>query len=342
MKFVITVLLVLLFFPTFLGFAYAGQNYVIPKPLYAVTYGEGTFVGGGDNTTSLQPLQITTTSVIIIKTGSGTVTSSPASINCGNTCSASFGSSASISLHGTADPGSYFTGWSGGGCTGNSPCIINRKTNTSVVAVFNPAGYPFIDVIPGSWPEPYINAIYNAHITNGYNGTNEFKPDYEITRDQMAAFIVRTTTGEPADDLCSSEIPFSDVDSSLWSCKYIKTLHDLGLTTGYGGSDLFMPDLTVTRDQMATVIIRAIEGEPPSDYCDSGSPFADVSASSWSCKYIKRLYELGITTGYGGSDLFMPDLTVTRAQMAAFISRAFLEESSTSTSAPTTTTMAQN
>jgi hypothetical protein len=42
-----------------------------------------------------------------------------------------------------------------------------------------------------------------------------------------------------------------------------------------------------------------------------------------SCRYIKRLKELGITTGYGDGR-YVPYDSVNRAQMAAFLSRAFL------------------
>ncbi|KJU82540.1 protein containing DUF1566, partial [Candidatus Magnetobacterium bavaricum] len=50
-------------------------------------------------------------------TGSGTVTSSPAGINCGATCSFLFPQSTSVTLTPTADSGSTFTGWSGD-CSG--------------------------------------------------------------------------------------------------------------------------------------------------------------------------------------------------------------------------------
>ncbi len=46
-------------------------------------------------------------------TGSGTVTSSPAGIDCGATCSASFASFLAVSLQALPDPGSVFAGWSG-------------------------------------------------------------------------------------------------------------------------------------------------------------------------------------------------------------------------------------
>lgn len=57
-------------------------------------------------------------------TGSGTVTSSPAGIDCGGTCSASFDSGASVTLTAAADSGSLFTGWSGA-CSGASDtCVV--------------------------------------------------------------------------------------------------------------------------------------------------------------------------------------------------------------------------
>lgn len=182
----------------------------------------------------------------------------------------------------------------------------------------------FSDIPSGYWAEAYINAIYDARITTGYGGTNEFKPDIEVSRDQMAAFITRAKEGEPISGYCASGVPSTDVDLSGWACPYIKRLYELNITQGYGGTNQYRPEVLVTRDQMAAFIIRAKEGEPVDNYCDSGSPFTDVPTSSWSCKYIKRLYELGVTIGYGGTAMYRPELTVTRAQMAAFIGRAFL------------------
>jgi hypothetical protein len=49
-------------------------------------------------------------------TGNGTVTSSPAGINCGGTCAASFSSGTLVTLTATPAVGSTFGGWSGTGC----------------------------------------------------------------------------------------------------------------------------------------------------------------------------------------------------------------------------------
>ena len=44
--------------------------------------------------------------------GSGTVTSSPAGIDCGATCAAGFDDGTAVTLVAVADAGSEFTGWS--------------------------------------------------------------------------------------------------------------------------------------------------------------------------------------------------------------------------------------
>jgi len=199
---------------------------------------------------------------------------------------------------------------------------------------FIPSNDVFSDVPYGYWAEGYITAIYNVGITTGCAQDDPNTPENErrycpedyVTRSQMAAFIIRAKEGEPAQDYCGSGSPFSDVDANHWACKYIKRLYELGITTGCAQNPLrYCPDTLVSRDQMATFIVRAKEGEPSATYCSTGSPFSDVDANNWACKYIKRLYELGITTGCAQNPLrYCPNDIVTRAQMAAFLARAFL------------------
>jgi endo-1,4-beta-xylanase len=69
-------------------------------------------------------------------TGSGTVTSSPAGISCGSTCSASFASGASVTLTAAAAAGSTFAGWSGP-CSGTAPCTVSMSAAQTVSASFN-------------------------------------------------------------------------------------------------------------------------------------------------------------------------------------------------------------
>jgi phospholipase C len=69
-------------------------------------------------------------------TGTGTVTSSPTGINCGTTCSATFGLGTSVTLTAAPSTGSTFAGWSGA-CSGTSTCAVTLTAATSVTATFN-------------------------------------------------------------------------------------------------------------------------------------------------------------------------------------------------------------
>jgi hypothetical protein len=69
-------------------------------------------------------------------TGAGTVTSNPAGISCGSTCSAGFDYNTPVTLTATADPGSTFTGWSGEGCAGTGTCQVTMDAARSVTATF--------------------------------------------------------------------------------------------------------------------------------------------------------------------------------------------------------------
>jgi hypothetical protein len=71
--------------------------------------------------------------------GSGTVSSSPAGIDCGPTCSAGFAVGASVTLIATPDSGSTFAGWSGGGCAGTGNCGVVMDADKAVTATFQPA-----------------------------------------------------------------------------------------------------------------------------------------------------------------------------------------------------------
>ena len=69
--------------------------------------------------------------------GSGVVTSTPAGINCGATCSASFENGTSVTLTATADAGSTFAGWSGA-CSGtNTTCVVSMTQARAVTATFS-------------------------------------------------------------------------------------------------------------------------------------------------------------------------------------------------------------
>jgi hypothetical protein len=102
--------------------------------------------------------------------GTGNVTSSPAGIDCGATCSASFASGTSIILFASATTG-RFAGWTAGPCAGGtSPsCTFTLAANTTATASFASQPLTFLE---STLPDGNVGADYAVSInTTGGSGT---------------------------------------------------------------------------------------------------------------------------------------------------------------------------
>jgi hypothetical protein len=117
-----------------------------------------------------------------------------------------------------------------------------------------------------------------------------------------------------------SPSPFIDIDTSVHR-NDINYIADLGVTRGCNPPDntLYCPVAPVTRQQMASFLVRALElPKATADYFtdDDGSVHeADINA----------LAEAGVTKGCNPPDntRFCPERSVTRGEMAAFLVRAY-------------------
>lgn len=81
---------------------------------------------------------VSTFNLSVAKSGSGTgtVTSSPAGINCGATCSQSFADGTGVTLTATPDAGASFTGWAGACTNPTGTCTVTMDAARSVTAKF--------------------------------------------------------------------------------------------------------------------------------------------------------------------------------------------------------------
>jgi hypothetical protein len=109
------------------------------------------------------------------------------------------------------------------------------------------------------------------------------------------------------------EFPLVDARFSSFEAE-IEWLYGAGITTGCS-SERFCPDDRVTRAQMASFLVRALE--LPSTSTDS---FTDDGASSHQAD-INALAAAGVTTGCAPAR-YCPTGTVSREQMASFLARA--------------------
>lgn len=164
--------------------------------------------------------------------------------------------------------------------------------------------------------ETAINAIAAEGITKGCNPpeNSQFCPNRSVSRGEMAAFIVRAfELGGP------TEAPFVDTNGHLFEADIAK-LAATGITVGClePAAMMYCPDRSVSRAEMATFLMRALELEPIAT-----GPFDDIGTTVHRTS-INAIAAVGITRGCNPPDntRFCPFLPVTRAEMATFLKRS--------------------
>jgi hypothetical protein len=151
------------------------------------------------------------------------------------------------------------------GC-GNSNYCPDGAVTRAQMAVFlergmNGSGYSppaatgnvFLDVGAQDFAASFIEQLANDGITSGC-GNNNYCPDDEVTRDQMAVFLLRAKYGSSYSPPAATGV-FGDVDLSHWAVHWIEQLAAEGITAGCGGGN-YCPNAEVTRDQMAVFLVR--------------------------------------------------------------------------------------
>ncbi len=180
------------------------------------------------------------------------------------------------------------------------------------------------------------NLMFQAGVTEGCvqstdPTTRMFCPSDNVTREQMAAFIVRAVTGTTTPATYNPVPYFTDVPTTNPFFPHIQKMEELGITNGCGGG-LFCPTDTIPRWEMAIFMVRARLALYGAMFATATTPyFADVPANvegnGIPFPFVQRSYEEHITNGCGTSPLiYCPDELVTRGQMASFIMRGLFNE----------------
>jgi phospholipase C len=131
--------------------------------------------GGGSSSSS--PRGSVQLSVQAAGGGGGTVSSNPAGINCGQTCTASFSSGTQVTLTASPAANSYFAGWSGA-CSGAGACQVTLTQNTSVTANFS--AWPMLTVTLGGSGKGSVSSSPSG-INCGQTCRASFAPNTSVT-----------------------------------------------------------------------------------------------------------------------------------------------------------------
>ncbi len=211
----------------------------------------------------------------------------------------------------------------------NSATLVVIPESAAAMAEFN-------DVPPTSAYFSAVNLMFQAGVTSGcVQGstpqTRSFCPDDNVTRGEMAAFIVRAATGTTTPSNYNPTPYFTDVPTTNPFFPHIQKMAELGITNGCG-AQLFCPTETIPRWEMAIFMVRARLALYGAVFSTAATPYfsdvpTNVEGNGTAFPFIQRSYEEHITNGCSVNPLmYCPDVLVTRGQMASFIMRGLFNQ----------------
>ncbi len=171
----------------------------------------------------------------------------------------------------------------------------------------------------GSVHEDSIEQIAQWGITTGCE-ENRFCPQRTVNRSQMSAFLYRAVTHLHRAPDPGGEVRLSDVADDAWYRTNAQWAVNNGVMRAPGGS--FNPRGAVTRADMAEMLVAAFDHI--SAPARAQGLFSDTAGfSDAAVRAMEGIRAAGVTAGCATNPLrYCPSETVTRAQMASFLTRA--------------------
>jgi hypothetical protein len=199
-----------------------------------------------------------------------------------------------------------------------APAVAGGVRGTAVVCPSDRLPpLPFADVRADSTFAASVACVLGAGIARGVTST-VYAPSTPVTRGQLAVFLTRVAARADVAVPSDGASRFSDLGRSPAEVREAaEALADADVVRGYDDGT-FGPGQPVRRDQMATFLVRLqtlLDGPRP----EPEDCFADT-AGNVHADAIGTLCALGVATG-DGAGTFAPAATVTRGQMAGFLSR---------------------
>lgn len=202
--------------------------------------------------------------------------------------------------------------------------VADLSTSTVQSAIKQPGVYAvmlydktFTD-IQKHWAQQEIETLAARWIVNGVN-EERFAPNQSVTR---AEFIKMLTASLGLEPIATGKTSFTDVPASHWASSWIEAGYQAGIVQGSQGK--FNPNQTITREEMMTMLVRALGLEESTTTQQTLNTFKDhADVSSWAKPYVALAIEQGLITGAGGE--IQPAQASTRA-MAAVVMYRLLEK----------------
>lgn len=179
--------------------------------------------------------------------------------------------------------------------------------------ILTPSAKTFPDVSTTHTFYVYINALSDEGIVGGYSD-NTFRPEENVTRGQMAKFVVNGL-GITKNVNCEK---FTDVGADNKFDEYITTLKCEGISKGYAGNE-YHPADTITRGEAMSLIVRGMRKIEGAGYLEitKENKFVDIKEGDTHYESIMAAYSNDIVSGSG--DHFYPHDVTSRGALSKMV-----------------------
>ncbi len=177
----------------------------------------------------------------------------------------------------------------------------------------------FEDVTADSWfYQPVLDAV-EAGIFSGVSSTR-FDPLGRMSRAMFVTVLGQLDGVGPAG--YPGDGGFPDVKAGEWYAPYVVWASRSGIVQGYGDGR-FAPEEPITREQMASMLVRWLDaaGIPLDQRSGSRQPVDLSAVSDWAREAVLALWDAGLLQGDSAGNV-NPGAYATRAEGASFFLRA--------------------
>ena len=197
--------------------------------------------------------------------------------------------------------------------------VYQYEEGYGIVRYIGPNDSQFLDVKNSDW---YFEGVEYCAENELFSGTakGRFSPDDSMTRAMLVTVLWRLE-GQPQPTKAEE---FTDVENGTWYSNAVAWAAENGIVNGVGNG-LFNPNGNVTREQIATIMLRyaGIKGYDTTQRADI-SVYPDAGkVSAYATDAIRWANAAGIISGSSenGKVLILPQGNATRAQVATILMR---------------------
>ena len=210
----------------------------------------------------------------------------------------------------------------------------NRSTALTALSILAGAALPLIGIAPAMaqrtefndvdasfWARPFIEELAAEGIIAGFPD-GSFRPNQAVTRAQFAA-IVRQAFDQPQNRPGSS---FRDVSADYWASDAIADAYRQGFLSGYPDGT-FRPEQEIPRVQALVSLTNGLDVNASGSINEALNTYRDAEQiPAYAEDEVAAATENQMVVNYPNVDVLRPQGVATRADIAAFIYQALVDQ----------------